>query len=147
MRLWRQQGNSGNADAPLKGNSQNLTRATVRLGPVLLFYGITFYSVLRYAISLNSVVFEVLFIGCLGARVLVAVTPQSVRERINLTESAVSDDVMNRPVTGAAETLKLETDLAIDPGDCTDAEDAEVPKDKRGRKRVFLLREECRDER
>ncbi|MCJ7767809.1 hypothetical protein MUP79_05425 [Candidatus Bathyarchaeota archaeon] len=78
---------------------------------------------------------------------MVAVTPQSVRERINLTESAVSDDVMNRPVTGAAETLKLETDLAIDPGDCTDAEDAEVPKDKRGRKRVFLLREECRDER
>jgi hypothetical protein len=54
---------------------------------------------------------------------------------------------MNRPVTGAAETLKLETDLAIDPGDCTEAEDAEVPKDKRGRKRVFLLREECRDER
>ena len=34
---------------------------------------------------------------------MVAVTPQSVRERINLTESTVSDDVVNRFIADAAE--------------------------------------------
>jgi hypothetical protein len=53
---------------------------------------------------------------------LVAVTPQSVRERINLTESAVSDDVANRFIDDAAATLELETGLTVDPDDCTDAE-------------------------
>jgi hypothetical protein len=43
-----------------------------------------------------------------GVEVLVQVTPQSVRERINLTESAVSDDVVNRFIVDAAETLELE---------------------------------------
>jgi hypothetical protein len=53
---------------------------------------------------------------------LVQVTPQSVRERINLTESSVSDDIVNRFITDAAETLELETGLTIDPASCTDAE-------------------------
>ena len=53
---------------------------------------------------------------------MVQVTPQSVRERIDLTESAVSDDVVNRFIVDAAETLELETGLTIDPDDCTDAE-------------------------
>lgn len=57
-----------------------------------------------------------------GAEFLVQVTPQSVRERINLTESAVSDDVVNRFIVDAAETVELETGLTIDPDDCTDAE-------------------------
>ena len=54
--------------------------------------------------------------------VLVAVTPQSVRERINLTASAVSDEVVNRFIVEAAETLELETGLTIDSSDCTEAE-------------------------
>jgi len=53
---------------------------------------------------------------------LVQVTPQSVRERIDLTESAVPDDVVNRFIVDAAETLELETGLTIDPDYCTDAE-------------------------
>lgn len=53
---------------------------------------------------------------------MVQVTPQSVRERIDLTESAVSDDVVNRFIVDAAETLELETGLTIDPEDCRDAE-------------------------
>ena len=53
---------------------------------------------------------------------MVAVTPQSVRERINLTESAVSDDVVNRFIADAAETLELETGLTINPSGCTEAE-------------------------
>jgi hypothetical protein len=57
-----------------------------------------------------------------GVKVLVQVTPQSVRERINLTESAVSDDVVNRFIVDAAQTVELETGLTIDPEDCTDAE-------------------------
>jgi hypothetical protein len=57
-----------------------------------------------------------------GVKVLVQVTPQSVRERIDLTESAVSDDVVNRFIVDAAETVEVETGLTIDPEDCTDAE-------------------------
>jgi hypothetical protein len=53
---------------------------------------------------------------------LVSVTAQSVRERINLTESAVSDDVVNRFIADAAATLELDTGLMVDPDDCTDAE-------------------------
>jgi len=58
----------------------------------------------------------------LGAEVLVQVMPQGVRERINLTESAVSVDVVNRSLVDAAETLELEADLTIDPDVCTDGE-------------------------
>jgi hypothetical protein len=54
--------------------------------------------------------------------VLVAVKPKSVRERISLTESAVSDDVVNRFIADAAETLELETGLTINPAGCTEAE-------------------------
>ena len=53
---------------------------------------------------------------------MVSVSPQSVRERINLTESGVSDDVVNRFIVDAAETVELETGLTIDPDDCTDTE-------------------------
>ncbi len=52
---------------------------------------------------------------------MVSVSPQSVRERINLTESAVSDDVVNRFIVDAAETVELETGLTVDPEDCTRA--------------------------
>ena len=53
---------------------------------------------------------------------MVAVTPQSVRERINLTESTVSDDVVSRFIADAAESLELETGLTINPASCTEAE-------------------------
>ena len=53
---------------------------------------------------------------------MVSVTPQSVRERINLAASAVSDDVANRFIVDAAETLEIETGLTIDPSNCTEAE-------------------------
>ena len=53
---------------------------------------------------------------------MVQVTPQSVRERMNPTESSVSDDIVNRFITDAAEALELETGLTIDPASCTDAE-------------------------
>jgi hypothetical protein len=50
------------------------------------------------------------------------VTPQSVRERINLPESTPPDDVVDRFIADAAETIELETGLVIDPDDCSDAE-------------------------
>ena len=50
------------------------------------------------------------------------VTPESVRERINLPEGTPSDDVVNRFITDATETIELETGLTIDPSSCTDAE-------------------------
>ena len=53
---------------------------------------------------------------------MVSVTPQSVRERINLTASAVSDDVVNRFIADAATTLELETGLTIDPSACSEPE-------------------------
>ena len=53
---------------------------------------------------------------------MVSVSPQSVRERINLAESAVSDDVVNSFIVDAGKTLEMETGLTIDPSDCTEAE-------------------------
>ena len=53
---------------------------------------------------------------------MVSVTAQSVRERINLSASDVSDDVVNRFIADAAATLELETDLTINPASCTEPE-------------------------
>jgi len=51
---------------------------------------------------------------------LVSVTPQSVRDRINISESQCSDSIVNQFVTDAAVTINLETGLNIDPANCTE---------------------------
>jgi hypothetical protein len=53
---------------------------------------------------------------------LVSVSAQSVRHRINVTESAISDDVVNEFVADAAESIELETGLTINPANCTEVE-------------------------
>jgi len=53
---------------------------------------------------------------------LVAVTPENVRERINVNAAEAPDDVVNRFITDAAVTVESETGLEIDPANCTDAE-------------------------
>jgi len=53
---------------------------------------------------------------------LVSVTAQSVRERVNLAASAVSDNVVNRFIADAATTLELERGLTIDPSACSEPE-------------------------
>lgn len=50
---------------------------------------------------------------------MVSVTPQSVRERINVSAAEAPDDVVNRFIQDAAETIEIETGLTIDPTDCT----------------------------
>jgi len=56
------------------------------------------------------------------AQIVVSVTPESVRERINVSAAECPDDVVSRFVTDATETIKIETDLTIDPANCTAAE-------------------------
>jgi len=53
---------------------------------------------------------------------MVNVTPESVRERINVSAAQAPDDVVNRFVVDACETIELETGLTIDPADCTSQE-------------------------
>jgi hypothetical protein len=53
---------------------------------------------------------------------LVCVTPESVRRRINVTESVVSDEIVSEFITDAGETLELETGLTINPVNCTKAQ-------------------------
>jgi hypothetical protein len=53
---------------------------------------------------------------------LVAVTPQEIRERVNLTEADVSDATVNRFAKAAAVTLGLELENTIDYMDCSDEE-------------------------
>jgi len=53
---------------------------------------------------------------------VVSVTPDSVRERINVSAAECPDDVVSRFVTDATETIEVETDLTIDPANCTAAE-------------------------
>lgn len=53
---------------------------------------------------------------------MVSVSAQSVRHRINVTESAISDDVVNEFVADAAESIELETGLTINPANCTEVE-------------------------
>jgi hypothetical protein len=50
---------------------------------------------------------------------LVNVTPDSVRERINVSAAECPDDVVNRFITDATETIEIETGLTIDPTNCT----------------------------
>lgn len=51
---------------------------------------------------------------------LVNVTPQSVRDRINISESECSDEIVNQFITDAVATINLETGLNIDPANCTE---------------------------
>jgi len=53
---------------------------------------------------------------------LVAVTPESVRERINVSAAEAPDDVVNRFITAAAVTVGLEIGEDVDASDCTSAE-------------------------
>ena len=53
---------------------------------------------------------------------LVAVTPQEIRERVNLTEADVSDAIVNRFAKAAAVTLGLELEKTIDYTGCSDEE-------------------------
>jgi hypothetical protein len=56
------------------------------------------------------------------AQIVVSVTPESVRERINVSAAECPDDVVNRFITDATETIEVETGLTIDPVNCTAAE-------------------------
>ena len=53
---------------------------------------------------------------------MVSVTPESVRERINVSAAECPDDVVNRFIIDATETIEVETGLTIDPVNCTAAE-------------------------
>ena len=53
---------------------------------------------------------------------MVNVTPQSVRDRINISESECSDQIVNQFITDAVATVELETDLDIDPTNCTESQ-------------------------
>jgi len=53
---------------------------------------------------------------------VVSITPESVRERINVSAAECPDDVVNRFITDATETIEVETGLTIDPVNCTAAE-------------------------
>ena len=53
---------------------------------------------------------------------MVNVTPESVRERINVSAAECPDDVVNRFITDATETIEVETELTIDPTNCTATE-------------------------
>lgn len=50
---------------------------------------------------------------------MVNVTPDSVRERINISAAECPDDIVTRFIVDAAETVMLETGLTIDYTDCT----------------------------
>jgi hypothetical protein len=53
---------------------------------------------------------------------LVNVTAQEVRDRINVSETQCPDDVVTVFIGDAAETIEIETGLAVDPTACTDIE-------------------------
>lgn len=54
------------------------------------------------------------------------VTPDGVRERINVSAAECPDDVVNRFITRATATVNLETGLNIDPSDCMDEEETAI---------------------
>ena len=56
------------------------------------------------------------------AYALVNVTPESVRERINVSAAEAPDDVVNRFITAAAVTVELEIGEDVDASDCTSAQ-------------------------
>jgi len=53
---------------------------------------------------------------------LVNITPDGVRERINVSAAECPDDVVNHFITDATETIEIETGLTIDPTNCTATE-------------------------
>jgi len=53
---------------------------------------------------------------------VVSVTPDSVRERINVSAADAPDDVVNRFITAAGVTVQVETGESIDPSNCSAAE-------------------------
>ena len=50
---------------------------------------------------------------------MVNVTPESVRERINISAAECPDDVVTRFIVDSTETVELETRLTIDYTNCT----------------------------
>jgi len=57
---------------------------------------------------------------------LASVTPDGVRERINVSAAECPDDVVNRFIIRATSTVNLETGLSIDPTDCMDEEETAI---------------------
>lgn len=57
---------------------------------------------------------------------MVNITPESVRERINVSAAQAPDDVVNRFITKATATVNQETGLNIDPTDCTDIQEVAI---------------------
>jgi len=57
---------------------------------------------------------------------LAAVTPSSVRERLNLTVNDISDAVVTNFIVDAVAEIELETGLTIDYNNCSAAEAAAV---------------------
>ena len=53
---------------------------------------------------------------------MVNITPDGVRERINVSAAECPDDVVNHFITDATETIEIETGLTIDPTNCTATE-------------------------
>jgi len=57
---------------------------------------------------------------------LASVTPEGVRERINVSVAQCPDDVVTRFIVKATATVKLETGLTIDYTNCTDEEEVAI---------------------
>ena len=53
---------------------------------------------------------------------MVNITPESVRERINVSAAEAPDDVVNRFISAAAVTVGLEIGEDVDASDCTSAQ-------------------------
>lgn len=53
---------------------------------------------------------------------MVSVTPDSVRERINVSAAEAPDDVVNRFITAAGVTVEIETGESVDPSNCSGAQ-------------------------
>ena len=57
---------------------------------------------------------------------MVSVTPDSVRERINVSAAQAPDDVVNRFITRATVIIKTETGLTIDSSNCSEEQEVAV---------------------
>lgn len=58
---------------------------------------------------------------------MVSVTPDRVRNRVNLSSSDIGDSVVTEFIVDAYAEVMLETGLTIDYGNCTEAEAACIP--------------------
>jgi hypothetical protein len=57
---------------------------------------------------------------------LVSVTPDGVRERINVSAAEAPDDVVNRFIARATSTVNQKTGLSIDSSNCTQEEETAI---------------------